>query len=95
MVFNVISHTVAQQIKETKLINNAVTLFTFSALQLCTHSIRDVVGGATVEAVGGACAALAVVRARLTAPLLGVVEGLRTGIQTSIVIKVPLLSKLI
>lgn len=54
--------------------------FTFSTLQLRTRSIRDVVGGVTLEAVSGARAEPAAVRAALTAPLLGVVEGLGTGV---------------
>lgn len=78
-----------------QLINDSVTLLTFSTFQLGTHSIRDVVGGVTLEAVGGARAEFAVVCARLTAPLLGVVEGLRTGVQTLACIQVTLHSKLI
>ncbi len=72
-----------------------VTLFTFSALQLCTHSIRDVVGGVTPDAVSGTRAEPAMIRAALTAPLLGVVEGLGTGIQTLAFTQVTLHSKLI
>lgn len=69
------------------------TLFTFSALQLGTRSIRDVVGGATPEAASGAHAEPAVVRASLTAPLLGVVEGLGTGVHTLAFEQVTLQSK--
>lgn len=72
-----------------------MTLFTFSTLQLRTHSIRDVVGGVTLEAAGRTCAEPAVVRAGLTAPLLGVVKGLRTGVQTLAFIQVTLNCKLI
>lgn len=72
-----------------------LTLFTFSTLQLGTQSIRDVIGGVALEAVSGACAELAVVRAALTGPLLGVVEGLGTGVQTLTFIQVTLHSKLV
>lgn len=71
------------------------TLYTFSALQLGTRSIRDVVGGVTLEAVTGAHAEPAVVRASLTAPLHGVVEGFRTGIHTLAFMQVTLQSKLV
>lgn len=69
--------------------------FTFSTLQLHTRSVRDVVRGVTLEAMRGVCAEAAVVRAALTAPLLGVVEGLRTGVQTLAFVQVTLHSKLI
>lgn len=72
-----------------------MTSFTFPTLQLHTHSIRDVVRGVTLEAVRGARAEAAVVRAALTAPLLGVVEGLGTGVQTLAFMQVTLRSKLI
>lgn len=90
-----LSHCVTQQTEENQLINNTVTLFTFFTLQLRTHSIRDVVRGVTLEAVSGACAEPTVVRAAFAAPVLGVVEGLRTGVQTLAFIQVTLYSKLI
>lgn len=76
-------------------INNVITLFTFSTLQLHTHSICHVVGGVTLEAVSLAGAEAAVVRAQLTAPLPGVVEALGTGVHTATVMEVALHSKLI
>lgn len=92
-----LSHCVTQQIYffKKQLLKSTLTFFTFSTLQLRTQSIRDVVGGVTLEAVSGACAEPAVVRAALTAPLFGVIEGLRTGVQTLAFIQVTLHSKLI
>lgn len=72
-----------------------MTLFTFATLQLHTRSTGDVVGGVTLEAVGGVGAEPAVVRARLTAPLVGVVEGLGTGVQALAFVQVTLQAKLI
>lgn len=72
-----------------------LTLFTFSTLQFGTQPIRDVIGGVALEAVSGACAEPAVVRAALTGPLLGVVEGLGTGVHTLAFIQVTLHSKLV
>lgn len=51
--------------------------------------------GITLQAAVGACAALAVVYTWLTGLLLGVVERLRTGIQTQAFIEVTRLPKLI
>lgn len=81
--------------KKKQVLKSVLTLFTFSTLQLHTQPIRDVVGGVTLEAVSGARAEPAAVRAALTAPLPGVVEGLGTGVQTLAFIKVTLHSKLI
>lgn len=74
---------------------SALTLVTFPTLQLHTHSIGDIVGGVTLEAAIGACAEPTVIGALLTAPLLGMIEGLGTGVQTLAFIQVPLHSKLI
>lgn len=71
------------------------TLLTFPTLQLNTGSIRDIVGGVTLQAVVGACAESAVVYTGLAGPLLGVVESLRTGVQTHAFIEVTLHLKLI
>lgn len=72
-----------------------LTLFTFSALQPHTRAFGDVVGGVTLEAVGGASAEAAVIGAGLAAPLLGVVEGLGTGGHTLTLIQVAFHPKLI
>lgn len=76
-------------------LGNTVTLFTFSTLQLHTCTIRAVVGGVTPVAAVGAGAEPAVLWARLTSPVLAVVESLRTHVQTLTFIKVTLHSKLI
>lgn len=81
--------------QQRNFLKTTVTLFTFSTLQLHTGSIRDVVGGVTLEAVAGAGAEPTVVRARLAAPLLGVVEGLGAGVQTPTFKQVTLHSKLV
>lgn len=92
----VISDAFALQKQEKHLINNnALTLFTFSTLQLCAQSIGHVVGGVALQAAAGARAELAVVGARLAALLLGVVEGHGTGVQTPALIQVTLHSELI
>lgn len=74
---------------------STVTLFTLSTLQLGAQPIRDVVGGVALQAVSGARAEPAVVRAALTGPLLGVVEGLGTGVHTLAFMQVTLHSKLV
>lgn len=80
---------------ENQLLNDAVSLFTFSTLQLGTHAVGHVVGRVTLEAVSRARAEPAVVRAALAAPLFGVVEGLGAGVQTLAFVQVTLQSKLI
>lgn len=72
-----------------------LTLLTFSALQPHTRAFGDVVGGVTLEAVGGTSAEAAVIGAGLAAPLLGVVEGLGTGGHTLTLKQVALHPKLI
>ena len=70
-------------------------MFTFSTLQLHTPSIRDVVGGVTLQAVVGVCAGLTVLGTGLTGVHIGVVKGLRTAVQTQAFMQVTLHSKLI
>lgn len=70
------------------LTNNTVTLFTFSTLQLRTHSVGEVRRGVAPEAASGARAEPAAGRAGLAAPSLGVVEGLRAGVHAQAFVQV-------
>lgn len=83
------------KIKINPVIKNSVTLFTFSTLQLYAHSVWHVVRRVALQAVVGAGADMTVFWTGLTGALSGVIEGLRTGVQTCAHMQVTLHPELI